>query len=223
MITIDGLSGSGKGTITRLLSEKLGWNLLNSGILYRALALAAKKRNLSLDNEVELSKLAKNLNIKFVSSSVFLDGENIQAVLASETLGNEASQVAIFPAVRQALIETQRSFRQPPGLVAEGRDMGTVIFPDADVKIFLEASVEERAKRRYQQLLKQGFDVRLPDLIFEVTHRDLREQTRKTAPTKIADDATVVDTTSLTVEQVFNKILNMVSNGSLGYLLSRVY
>ncbi|MBN1683897.1 MAG: (d)CMP kinase [Gammaproteobacteria bacterium] len=212
VITIDGPSGSGKGTISQMLAKKFGWHLLNSGALYRALAIAAKNQGVSLKDEAQLAQLAKKLDVAFVASSVFLSGKDITKALTLETTGEMASQIAVFPAVRKALIETQKSFKRSPGLIAEGRDMGTVIFPDATIKIFLEASIEERAQRRYEQLLKLGFNVKLADLLSEVAERDLRDRTRIEAPLKAADDAIIIDTTHLSIKQVFDKVLKIIRN-----------
>lgn len=211
VVTIDGPVGSGKSTISYMLAQKLNWHFLNSGALYRALAIAAKRNKVPLNHEQLLADLAKRLEIRFISSSVWLSSENITDQLSLETTGNAASKISVYLSVRNALIQTQRNFRKAPGLIAEGRDMGTVIFPDAFIKIFLEASVEKRAERRYHQLLSQGLNVKLGDLVSEIAQRDQRDKQRQNAPLIPAKDAIVIDTTKLSLEQVFEKIMDIVS------------
>lgn len=213
VITIDGASGTGKGTVTHIVAKKLGWHLLDSGVLYRVLALAAQNKQISLADEAVLAPLAESLDVRFVevelgkSLSVFLEKQDVTNIIRTETVGNAASKVAAFPKVRTALFNRQRAFRQSPGLVADGRDMGTVIFTDAILKIFLTASPEERASRRYNQLNAQGIHVNLSALVKELYERDKRDQERAVAPLKPAPDAIIIDTDPLTIEQVVARIM----------------
>lgn len=212
VITIDGASGTGKGTISQILAKRLGWNLLDSGALYRVLALAAQKNQVRLDDEKSLVVLAKDLNVQFIAQEdrlpdVLLEGENVTDVIRTEKMGNAASIVAALPAVRTALLSRQRVFRETPGLVADGRDMGTVLFPDAELKIFLLASPKERALRRQTQLKEKGINVNLSDLLEELKERDKRDQQRTVAPLKPAEDAVCINTDCLTKEQVVERIL----------------
>jgi cytidylate kinase len=216
VITIDGPSGAGKGTISCRLAKHLGWHTLDSGALYRVLAIAAKRHQVSLENEDALATIARNLQVHFeplpdlTATSVFLEGDNVSPELRSESCGTAASQIATKFAVRQALLCVQRAFQKPPGLVADGRDMGTVIFPDAIHKIFLTASVEERAYRRYKQLIDIGIDAKLPNLIIEITERDKRDSTRTIAPLIAATDALVIDTTGVSIEKVMALMLSAI-------------
>ncbi len=212
VITIDGASGTGKGTVSQLLAKRLGWKLLDSGALYRVLALAAQKHSVALDNEEALNVLAEHLDVQFIAQEsnlprVILEGEDVTDIIRAEKIGNAASIVAALPAVRAALLSRQRAFRDTPGLVADGRDMGTVVFPDAELKIFLQASPEERAMRRYNQLKERGINVTLGDLIEELRERDKRDQERIVAPLKPAEDAICIDTNHLSIEQVVEKIV----------------
>ncbi|MGB1298660.1 MAG: (d)CMP kinase [Psychrobium sp.] len=217
VITIDGPSGAGKGTIARLLADKLGWQLLDSGAIYRVLALAAIHHNVALDNEDALTPLAGHLDVRFVSDSetnaikVILEGEDVTREIRSEKVGNSASKVAAFPRVREALLRRQRAFLSEEGLIADGRDMGTIVFPQAPIKFFLTASAEERAQRRYNQLQEKGFDANIQSLLSEITERDERDRNRAVAPLVPADDAFEIDSTGLSIEQVFEKILEHVS------------
>jgi cytidylate kinase len=212
VITIDGPSGSGKGTISRQLAQDLGWNFLDSGALYRLVALAAEHHGIALDNEEALETLAAHLDVEFeviegqAEPRIVLEGEDVSKALRSETCGNNASRVAVLTRVRQALLERQRAFRQAPGLVADGRDMGSVVFPDAELKIFLTASAEERAQRRYKQLKDKGMDVNLTRLLAEIAERDDRDSQRAVAPMKPAADASVIDTSTLSVEAVMERV-----------------
>jgi cytidylate kinase len=213
VITIDGASGTGKGTVSQILAKRLGWKFLDSGSLYRVLALAAEKHDIALDNEHALENLAQHLDVRFIaeestSSRIILEGEDVTDMIRTEKIGNAASQVAALPAVRASLLDRQRGFRDLPGLVADGRDMGTVIFPDAELKIYLMASPEERALRRYNQLKERGINVTLGDLIKELRERDKRDQERTVAPLKPAEDAIRIDTDRLTVDQVVERILS---------------
>lgn len=215
VVAIDGPGGSGKGTVSRIIARNLNWHFLDSGALYRLLALAAEQRGVSLEDEAALAALAPRLAIRFDPApqgdvAVYLDGQDVTDAIRSETAGNAASKVAALPAVRAALLERQRAFREPPGLVADGRDMGTVVFPDAVVKIFLTASAEERAKRRYKQLKEKGMDVNLTDLLKEIEARDARDMSRSVAPLRPAPDAHLVDTTGLTIEEVVEQVTKLV-------------
>jgi len=211
IVTIDGPSGSGKGTIARAVAVRVGWHLLDSGALYRLVALAGLKQGLKPDDVEGHTHIAGSMDIRFDVASdggevVILAGEEVTSQIRSEVAGAGASRVAAWPAVRTALLDRQRAFARPPGLVADGRDMGTVVFPGADLKIFLTASPDERALRRYKQLKDKGSDVSLPALSREITERDLRDSTRAVAPLKPAPDAEVIDSTSLTIEQVIDRV-----------------
>ena len=212
VITVDGPGGAGKGTLCQLLAEKMQWQLLDSGAIYRVLALAALHHNVALDDEAGLVPLAAYLDVQFpiVDGRVktILEGEDVSHAIRTEQIGNAASKVAAFPRVREALLRRQRAFRVMPGLIADGRDMGTVVFPDAQVKIFLDASAEERAQRRLLQLQDKGFDVSFDRLLSEIQDRDDRDRNRATAPLKAADDALVIDSTHLSITQVLDKVLD---------------
>ncbi len=215
VITVDGASGTGKGTVSQLVATQLGWKLLDSGALYRVLALAAQKHSVALDHEKALDVLAEYLDVQFIAQLndfplVILEGEEVTGTIRTEIIGNAASIVAALPAVRAALLSRQRAFREYPGLVADGRDMGTVVFPDAELKIFLFASPEERALRRYNQLKERGVSVNLGDLIKELQERDKRDQERIVAPLKPANDAICIDTNRLSVEDVVERIVREI-------------
>ena len=216
VITIDGPSGSGKGTVAALLAGKLGWNFLDSGALYRLLAFAARNHGVDLTNEEALKALAAHLDVQFGAAEkghgmrIVLEGEDVTEAIRNEVVGAGASQVAALPVVRDALLQRQKAFREAPGLVADGRDMGTVVFPDATLKIFLTASAEERARRRFLQLKAKGDDVNLASLLDEIRARDERDTQRAVAPLKPADDAIQLDSTALTIEQVLEQILSEV-------------
>ena len=215
MITIDGPSGTGKGTIAGLLAKSLGFELLDSGAIYRVVAVAAKREGIGAQESSRLAALAKRVNISFCSGApdglrVLLDGDNVTEELRAEETASMASRVAVIPEVREALLETQRGFCQPPGLVADGRDMGTVIFPRATVKLYLTADPEERAKRRYKQLREKGISVSLPALVRDISDRDRRDSTRAVAPLRPADDAVVIDTTDLPIAAVLERTLSIV-------------
>lgn len=217
VITIDGPSGAGKGTIARLLADKLDWQLLDSGAIYRVLALAAIHHNVELDNEDALTPLAGHLDVRFVSDNdlgtikVVLEGEDVTREIRSEKMGNNASKVAAFPRVREALLRRQRAFLSEQGLIADGRDMGTVVFPQAPIKIFLTASSQERAQRRFNQLQEKGFDANIQSLLSEITERDERDRNRTVAPLVPADDALIIDSTGLSIDQVMKKVLEHAS------------
>ena len=214
VIAIDGPGGSGKGTITTRLARHLGWHFLDSGALYRLTALAAMNQQVDLNNEILLGEVAANLDIHFQTTAgdiiTVLDGKDVSARLRQEDTGVVASRIAAIPAVRAALASRQRLFRQTPGLVADGRDMGTVIFPDAKLKIFLTASADIRAQRRYKQLKDKGESVNLTRLFREIKARDLRDQSRSIAPLRPAEDAVIIDSTSLSTDEVFEKVLSLV-------------
>lgn len=213
IITIDGPSGSGKGTISRLVAAKLGWHFLDSGALYRLVALAALHHAVPLDDEVTIKTLAAHLDVQFmadqsgVESRMILEGEDVTDAIRTEECGQAASVVAALPSVRQALLQRQRAFREPPGLVADGRDMGTVVFPDARVKVFLTASREERARRRYKQLNGKGVSVTLQHILGELAERDARDSGRSVSPLRAAAGAVIVDTTTLTIDEVVANVL----------------
>ncbi|WP_313058607.1 (d)CMP kinase [Stutzerimonas nitrititolerans] len=221
VVTIDGPSGSGKGTVAALLAAKLGWKFLDSGALYRLLAFAARNHGVDLTNEEALKVLAAHLDVQFDTAEsgqgmrIVLEGEDVTEAIRNEVVGAGASQVAALPAVREALLQRQKAFREAPGLVADGRDMGTVVFPDATLKIFLTASAEERARRRYLQLKAKGDDVNLASLLDEIRARDERDTQRAVAPLKPADDAIQLDSTALSIEQVLGQILSEVAKRDL--------
>lgn len=214
VITIDGPSGAGKGTVCQQLAARLGWPLLDSGAIYRVLALAALHHDVALDDEAALVTVALHLDVQFVSTAdgvkVILEGEEVSMALRTEQTGNAASKVAALPGVREALLRRQRAFRSEPGLIADGRDMGTVVFPDAQAKIFLDASAEERAQRRLKQLQGKGFDVNFDHLLNEIRERDDRDRNRPVAPLRPAEDALVVDSTSMTIDEVVDTIYRHV-------------
>lgn len=207
VVTIDGPSGTGKGTLAERLSRRLGWHCLDSGALYRALGLAATRMGLDLDAERDLGELASRLALTFEGGRVLLDGEDVSDVIRTETAGMAASRVAAHPAVRDALLAWQRHQAQPPGLVADGRDMGTVVFPGAPLKIYLHASPEERARRRYKQLKGKGLDANLPTLVADIRERDERDRNRPVAPLRPAEDAVVVDSSTLSIDEVLDRVL----------------
>ena len=210
VITVDGPGGSGKGTIAMRLAEQLGWHFLDSGALYRLVAVAAMDRDVSVDDEEALGKVARSLDVNFGISEegmvVLLDGNYITGRLRSESVSIFASRIAAFPVVRSALVVRQRAFRKLPGLVADGRDMGTVIFPDAKLKIFLTASAEARAERRYKQLKEKGESVNLTRLFQDIKLRDERDSTRAVSPLRPAEDAHVIDSTELSINEVLQEI-----------------
>ncbi len=216
VITIDGPSGAGKGTVARIVAEQLGWNLLDSGAIYRVLAVATQHHHVSLDEEEPLIPMAAHLDVQFEISSqgestVILEGENVTNTIRTEEIGSLASQIAAFPRVREALLRRQRAFSESPGLVADGRDMGTIVFPKAPVKIFLTASAEERAERRFNQLKEKGFDVKIGRLLDDIRQRDERDRNREVAPLVPAEGALIVDSTDLSIQEVVNKILSFTN------------
>jgi len=224
VLTVDGPSGSGKGTIVQLVAQKLGWHMLDSGALYRLVAFGSQNNQLSFENEDAIADYAANLDVEFklvdVESGlpdmgnsqelqIILEGKIVGPELRTETTGNAASKVAAMPKVRDALLQRQRDFRQNPGLVADGRDMGTTIFPDAKAKVFLTASAEERAQRRYKQLKSKGIDGNLAALLRDINERDERDSQRSASPLKPADDAVQIDTSALSIEQVVEQVLSI--------------
>ncbi|MBB1299757.1 (d)CMP kinase [Pseudoalteromonas sp. SR44-5] len=216
VITVDGPSGSGKGTVCRLLADKLGWDVLDSGAIYRVLALAALHHQIALDNEEALVPLAANLDVQFLVDSqtnagkVILEGEDVSTTIRNEEVGAAASKVAALPRVREALLRRQRAFRTENGLIADGRDMGTVVFQDAPLKIYLTASAEERARRRFVELNERGLDVTLSGLLEDIQARDDRDMNRAVAPLVPADDAIELDTSELNAQQVFDKVMTLL-------------
>ena len=214
VITIDGPSGSGKGTVAVRIAEKLDFTLLDSGALYRSVGIAALRGGIDLRDHQQIAELARHLNIEFgVSSpdSVWLDGEDVSLEIRTDIGSELASQIGAIPAAREALYERQLAFRKAPGLVADGRDMGTVVFQDAIIKIYLTARPEERAQRRYKQLIDKGIDASLPDLLRDLKERDARDSERPISPLKPAKDAVVLDTTDLNIDQVVEQVLDLVA------------
>jgi len=212
--TIDGPSSSGKGTISRIVAARVGWHLLDSGALYRLVALGGAMRNLDPDDVEQHVSVARSMRVQFGSvgdgqEQVLLEGQDVTRKIRTEEAGAGASRVAVWPAVRAALTDRQRSFAQPPGLVADGRDMGTVIFPDAPLKVFLTASPDERAQRRHKQLIEKGSAASLAALSREIAERDLRDSTRQVAPLKPAPDAHLLDSTGLSIEAVVERVLSL--------------
>lgn len=216
IITVDGPSGSGKGTLSHMLAQYLGYHLLDSGALYRLVALDAMQRGLDLSRPEEMAQLANHLDVYFKlednHTNIILQGQNVSAAIRQEAVGMNASLVAAYPQVRAALLDRQRAFAELPGLIADGRDMGTMVFPDAPVKIFLTASAEARAERRYKQLVEKGESVDMAALIKDIQERDMRDTQRSVSPLKPADDAVVIDSTGLNIAQVFGEMLDIVKS-----------
>ena len=220
VVAVDGPSGSGKGTVSRQLAVRLGWHYLDSGALYRLVALAALRKRVDLGDADRLAVLAANLNVRFAPAGelerVYLDNAEVAAELRTEQAGEAASRVAAVPAVRIALLERQRDFARWPGLVADGRDMGSVVFPAATLKVFLTASAEERAMRRHKQLKEKGIDVSLPDLSWDIAQRDARDANRTVAPLRPAAEAHVIDSTSLAPSEVVAHIVEWLAAVGVG-------
>jgi len=216
VVTVDGPSGAGKGTLCMLLAKKLGFHLLDSGAIYRVLALAAIHHGVDTESEDALVPLATHLDVQFIAEGdlvkVILEGEDVSGELRKEETGMAASKVAALPRVREALLRRQRAFDTAPGLVADGRDMGTVVFTNAQAKIFLDASAEERANRRLKQLQGKGLDVKFADLLSEIQERDDRDRNRPVAPLRPAEDALVLDSTSMTIDEVVEKALQYIES-----------
>ncbi len=216
VITIDGPSGSGKGTLSQLMAKRLGFHLLDSGALYRLVALSAVKQQANIHNEQVIAQIATSLDVKFdvqgEATKILLSGADVTDAIRHETVGMNASLVAAYPAVRTALLQRQKDFAQTPGLIADGRDMGTVVFPQAPVKFFLTASAEARADRRFKQLQQNGASVDMVELINDIKARDERDTNRSVSPLKPAADALVIDSTGLTIEQVLNLMLARAHN-----------
>jgi len=213
VLTIDGPSGAGKGTVSRAVAKKLGWNYLDSGSIYRSLAIAALKQHVDLENEAEVAKVAQLMVLEFDCGDeliVKLNGEDITPQLGLESTGNAASIVAVYPDVRRILLQKQKDFRRLPGLVADGRDMGTVVFPDAEIKVFLTASAAERAQRRYKQLIEKGISANLAQLTNEIEERDRRDTERKTSPLAMASDALYIDSSDMALDAVIDEVLNLI-------------
>jgi cytidylate kinase len=218
VICLDGPSGVGKGTICLAVAKKLDWHILDSGSLYRITALQVSRQFPNVEvtsiNESQLADIATNLDVTYNEENfelvILLDRENVTQLIRNEEIGDKASKIAAIPAVRAALLARQRAFLQAPGLIADGRDMGTVVFPDAELKIYLTASPEERAQRRYKQLKDKELDVNLPDLVKELRLRDERDMNRQAAPLKPAADAIIIDTTKLSIEQVTDEVMYWV-------------
>lgn len=216
VITLDGPSGTGKGTLCHKLADYLKWNILDSGCIYRVLAYALYKKNIAFNDLDSILAVANQLKLRFelcegLETKVFLEDEDVSGFIRTEQCGQSASKIAAIPEVREALLARQRAFARPPGLVTDGRDMGTVVFKNAILKIFLYANPEERAKRRYLQLKKQGIDGSLPEVVQELIERDTRDAMRLHAPLKPAEDAVLIDTSHLTVLQTFDSVLKLIN------------
>ena len=212
VIAIDGPSASGKGTVAALVAHSLGFHYLDSGAIYRVTAYAAQGAGVALEDELALAALARQLQLRFEGSEVFLDGKPVGDAIRSEEAGRAASRIAALPALRLALLERQRAFRLAPGLVSDGRDMGSVVFPDATLKVFLTASAEERAKRRYKQLIEKGLDANLAALLQDLKERDARDVARSAAPLQQTADAVLLDTTGLNIQQAVQQVLDWWSD-----------
>ncbi len=222
VIAIDGPSGSGKGAITHMLAERLGYHILDSGALYRLIGLSARRLGVALDAEKALAEMAATMPVEFVTTDdkeepihIFLDGDDVTLAIRTDEAGSDASQVAPLPAVREAIFELQKRFVEAPGLIADGRDMGTVVFPDAEVKIFLTASAEARAERRYKQLIAKDISVSLHDLFLSIQERDERDSNREVAPLVPAEDAHIIDSTEMGIDDVFAEVLALIKDRGL--------
>jgi cytidylate kinase len=211
VITIDGPSGTGKGTIAGLLAERLGWHLLDSGALYRTLALAARRHSVALDDDAGLGQLARRIRAVPDGERMMLDGEDVSLAIRTAQAGTDASRVAVHPSVRLALLDWQRAAAVPPGLVADGRDMGSRVFPDAVLKVYLDASPEERASRRYKQLKEKGMDANLGNLVRELRARDQRDRERSESPLQVPQGSVVVDSTGRSIDQVLARVADLAT------------
>ncbi len=215
VVAIDGPSGSGKGTVSRAVAKRLGWHFLDSGAIYRSLAMAVIRAGIPFEQEAEIAALAARMRLEFTADDpprVLLEGEDIAGEIGTETCGNAASRIAASGLVRQALLDKQRGFRKAPGLVADGRDMGTVVFRDANCKVFLTASAQVRAQRRLKQLMDKGLDVNLDGLTREIEERDRRDRERAEAPLVMAEGAVLVDSSDLNAQQVIDKVMAVVQS-----------
>ena len=213
VVTIDGPGGSGKGTLSSLVAAKLGWHLLDSGALYRIVAVSAQAQGIDFVDENSLVTMIPDLHIAFAGDKLDVNGKDLSEIIRTEETGVAASQVAALPGVREAILALQKSFQRAPGLVADGRDMGTVVFPHSKAKIFLDASAEARAVRRYKQLKNKGLNVNLRDLLDQIQERDARDRGRAVAPLKPAADALIIDSTQMTIEEVLETIMAEVAKG----------
>ncbi|MEW8636399.1 MAG: (d)CMP kinase [Candidatus Thiodiazotropha endolucinida] len=211
VITVDGPSGSGKGTLAQRIAEALGWHFLDSGAIYRVLGLMVERAGIGGENVDKITDMAKSMPLSFDQGRVLLDGEDVSRIIRTETIGNAASKVAALPQVREALLAWQRNYARSPGLVADGRDMGTVVFPQAKVKIFLTASAEERAQRRYKQLKEKGVGVNLARLTEEIRERDERDSKRAVAPLVASESAYQLDSTAMTIDEVYGQAMQIIS------------
>ncbi len=209
VIAVDGPAASGKGTIAAAVAEALGFHYLDSGSLYRLVALQALRKNLRLDAEAPLARAAHELDVRFADGALLLDGADVREAIRAEAVAEGASRVAVHPEVREALKERQRAFRRPPGLVADGRDMGTVVFPEAGLKVFVTASPEERAARRHKQLIAKGNSITMASLLRDIRERDARDAGRAAAPLVAAPDAVLLDTTNLTIDEAVDRVLEL--------------
>lgn len=207
VITIDGPTASGKGTVAGRVARTLGWHMLDSGALYRLTALQCQLEDISTEDEAAVGRVALNLEVRFEQDDILLQGQSVGKAIRAEDIGSLASKVAVFPAVRAALLERQRQFQQLPGLVADGRDMGTVVFPEAPLKVFLVASAQARAERRYKQLMEKGFSAKISDLLQDLEARDARDRDRSIAPLAPAPDAKVLDSSTLSIEETVHQVL----------------
>jgi len=217
ILTIDGPSGSGKGSISKRVSEQLGWHYLDSGSLYRALGIAAIKHKVDIDNEGALVELISRINLEFKRTDqgdwgALLNGEEVRSLLATEEVGQLASKIAVFEKVREGLLAKQRAFHIMPGLVADGRDMGSVVFPNAAHKVYLTASADERGKRRYKQLIEKGINANLSDVIQDIEQRDERDKNRATSPLVVPKDAIYIDSSHKTIDEVVQQVLSLLKN-----------
>jgi CMP/dCMP kinase len=213
VLTIDGPSGAGKGTVSRLVSKKLGWHYLDSGSIYRSLAIAIQRESVHVSDVDTIVEVASAMTLEFDCGDeliVKLNGENITSQLGLESTGSIASQIAAYPAVRGVLLKKQQDFKQLPGLVADGRDMGTVVFPEAEYKVFLTASAEKRAARRYKQLIEKEIDANIDEITSEIEARDRRDRERETAPLAMAANALYIDSSDLTIDQVIEEVINLI-------------